>query len=253
MLRKDNLKRLIIKNQSRLQILQEQEATYGLNTPPHILTEIEEIQAEIAELQAELAATPDDEPETDLARLAEDNAPISQPSGGPTFNLGGSIKAGNVNAGGTQTFAGPMSFDMDFSEKHIQGDEVHGDKSSVGNISGSGAVPIGRGAQATVSQGLSVADLATLFKSIYQQIEARPADPSVDKEEVIETVQKIEQEAAKIEQANPAKMERWLGNLAKMAPDILEVTVATLTNPVVGVATVIRKIAEKAKKEAGLA
>jgi hypothetical protein len=38
-----------------------------------------------------------------------------------------------------------------------------------------------------------------------------------------------------------------------MAPDILDVTVACLTNPVAGVATAIRKIAEKAQAEAGSA
>jgi hypothetical protein len=35
-----------------------------------------------------------------------------------------------------------------------------------------------------------------------------------------------------------------------MAPDIFEVAVDTLTNPVRGVATVIRKVAEKAREEA---
>ena len=35
-----------------------------------------------------------------------------------------------------------------------------------------------------------------------------------------------------------------------MAPDILEVITATLANPVSGIATVIQKIAAKAKEEA---
>jgi hypothetical protein len=86
---------------------------------------------------------------------------------------------------------------------------------------------------------------------VYKQIEARPEDPDVDKEELTETVQKVEQEAAKGEEANPTKMERWLKFLGDMAPDILEVTAACLTNPLAGVGTVIRKIAEKASAEAG--
>ena len=45
----------------------------------------------------------------------------------------------------------------------------------------------------------------------------------------------------------PNKVERWLKFLADMAPDILEVTAATLANPIAGVATAIRKIAEKAQ------
>jgi hypothetical protein len=36
-----------------------------------------------------------------------------------------------------------------------------------------------------------------------------------------------------------------------MAPDILEVVVATLVNPVLGIGVVVNKIAKKAKEEAG--
>jgi hypothetical protein len=35
-----------------------------------------------------------------------------------------------------------------------------------------------------------------------------------------------------------------------MAPDIFEVTAATLANPIAGITTVIRKVAEKAQAEA---
>ena len=93
--------------------------------------------------------------------------------------------------------------------------------------------------------------LAQLFEAIYQQIEARPEDPDVDHEEIAGEVKRIEQEVAKAEAANPNKVKRWLANLAEMAPDILEVTVASLTNPAAGVATVISKIAKKAKAETG--
>lgn len=93
-------------------------------------------------------------------------------------------------------------------------------------------------------------ELARLFSGVYRQIEERPEDPDVDKEDLAETVQKIEQEAAKGDEANPTKTERWLRFLGQMAPDILDVTVACLTSPIAGVATVIRKIAEKAKEEA---
>jgi len=101
--------------------------------------------------------------------------------------------------------------------------------------------------------GLAGEELARLFTAVYRQIETRPEDPDVDKEELTETVQKVEKEAAKGEAANPSKVERWLKTLALMAPDILEVTAACLLNPVAGVATVIRKVAEKAKAEAGAA
>lgn len=135
----------------------------------------------------------------------------------------------------------------------VLGDKVGGDKISVGDITSSTGIAIGRGAQATVSQGLGGDEIARLFEAIYQQIEARPADPDVDKEELTETVQKIEKETAKGDAANPSKVERWLKTLALMASDIFDVTVACLTSPVAGIAAVIRKVAEKAKEKAGQA
>ena len=101
----------------------------------------------------------------------------------------------------------------------------------------------------TQSNGLSGDEIAKLFAIAYQKIEARPEDPQVDKEEITQTVQRIEQETVKGEEANPGKVERLLTTLSGMAPDIGEVVLASLTNPAAGIATVLRKIAEKAKAE----
>lgn len=136
--------------------------------------------------------------------------------------------------------------------KAVKG-RIGGDKITVGNISSSSAVAIGQGAQATMQYGLSSNDLAMLFKKVYQQIDARPEDPNVEKAELTQTVQNIETETAKGEQANSTKIERWLRNLAAMAPDILDVTLACLTSPLTGVASALRKIAAKAKEETGKA
>ena len=89
--------------------------------------------------------------------------------------------------------------------------------------------------------------------SIYQQTDTRPEDPDVDKAEIATKVKQIEKEVAKGEEANPKKVERWLGNLAGMAKDIFDVTAACLTSPVAGIAEVIKKVAAKAKEEAGQA
>ncbi|MCL4298466.1 MAG: tetratricopeptide repeat protein [Anaerolineae bacterium] len=56
MSRRDDLQQLIINYGRRLQKLQEQQALMGLDTPPHALIEIEDIQAKIAELEEKLAA-----------------------------------------------------------------------------------------------------------------------------------------------------------------------------------------------------
>lgn len=130
----------------------------------------------------------------------------------------------------------------------VHGDQAGGNLSKTGDISGSVGVAVGSDIDLSVSQGLKGGDLAALFAAVYQRIEDRPKDPDVDKEELTETVQKIEDEAAKGEDANPNKVNRWLKNLTTMAPDIFEVTLACLTNPAAGIAAVIRNVAEKAKE-----
>jgi uncharacterized caspase-like protein len=164
---------------------------------------------------------------------------------------GGAYVGGSVDTGGGD-FVGrdKVVHGDEVRGDKVLGDKVGGDKISVGDISGSTGVAIGRGAQATVTQGLGGEDIATLFAEVYQQIKTRSEDPDVDKEELTETVQKIQGEVARGEEANPHKVERWLKTLAAMADDIFEVTVAGLTSPAAGVATVIRKVAQKAKEEA---
>jgi hypothetical protein len=130
------------------------------------------------------------------------------------------------------------------------GDFVGRDKRTV-SITGDGNV-VGDHSQATVTktQGLSGQDLAALFDHVYERIEARPPDPDIDKEEMVETVKNIEEEAAKGEEANPRKVERWLRTLGMMADDIVDVTAACLLSPAAGVAAVIRKVAQKAREDA---
>lgn len=86
------------------------------------------------------------------------------------------------------------------------------------------------------------------FKKIRKLIEKRRNDPSVDKDEIKNTVDNIENEVKKGDKANPAKVERWLKFLASMADDIFQVTAATLANPVAGVAKAVQLIAQKAKE-----
>ena len=89
------------------------------------------------------------------------------------------------------------------------------------------------------------------FINIYKQIESRSIDPNVDKQEITQTIQKIEDEVNKSEDANTSKLQRWLQNLEEMAPDIFSVVIATLSSPQLGITTVIQKIIEKTKKMQG--
>jgi hypothetical protein len=155
-------------------------------------------------------------------------------------------QSGGVHIGGDAQVGG----DLVGRDKVVEGDSVGGDKITVGDISGSTGVAVGRDAQATVTQGISGEELAQLFGSIYEKIEARPEDPDVDKDELVDKVKRIEKEAGKGEEANANKVERWLRFLGSMAPDILKVTAAALANPLAGVGTAIGLIAEKARAEA---
>jgi len=86
------------------------------------------------------------------------------------------------------------------------------------------------------------------FKKIRRLIEKRRNDPAVDKAEIKNTIDNIENEVKKGDKANPVKVERWLKFLASMADDIFQVTTATLANPVAGVAKAVQLIAQKAKE-----
>jgi hypothetical protein len=68
-----------------------------------------------------------------------------------------------------------------------------------------------------------------LFELLEEKIRERPEDPNVDKEEIRDQVNQIKAEAAKGEQANPNKLERWTRNLYGMAPDIANVITSSGT------------------------
>ena len=116
----------------------------------------------------------------------------------------------------------------------VKGDVIEGDKT------------------VTYNSGLSAretAKLARQFAQIQKNIDQKVDDPQVDKNKLKETVENIEQEVKKGQEADPGKVKRWLGFLAESAEDIFQVTVATLANPVAGVAKAVQLIAQKAKEE----
>ena len=118
---------------------------------------------------------------------------------------------------------------------------VGGDRISVGDVTGSQGIAIGRQAQATVTEtGIGGNDLVQLFAAAYRQVDARPEHPDVDKGEIKQTVAQIQTEVAKGEQANQTKLHRWLKTLGDIAPDVLDVTLTSLTNPAFGVAKAVR-------------
>jgi len=97
----------------------------------------------------------------------------------------------------------------------------------------------------TIQMAASAADAD--FRKLEQAIEARPDTPPEDKADLHAAVQDMHTEAAKGAQADQGFIERQLRIIGRMAPDILEVAVATFANPGVGLALVAKKITEKAQ------
>ncbi len=58
---KEDVQKLISRHQRRLQKLQEKKATYGQEPPPHLLLEIQDLEAELQALKARLATWPDEQ------------------------------------------------------------------------------------------------------------------------------------------------------------------------------------------------
>ncbi len=177
-------------------------------------------------------------------------------SGEPSFNIsiGGNV-SGKVNVAGgdiAETNIGSVAGDYVAGDKVIQGDQVSGDKITVGDISGSTGVAIGRGSSVTVSQGADAAALAQMFSEMLARLDRLPGVNPQDVADAKDVVEEVRAEVEKGEEADESALARHLRNLARMGPDILDVVTATLVNPAAGIAMVVKKIAQKAREDAGL-
>jgi len=126
----------------------------------------------------------------------------------------------------------------------------------VGNVSDlSGNMNIAGGNITThhTTTGLSVAEIKQLFNQLYTAIESRADTSSSDKEDLRAEVQEIQsvvtEAAKKNEKVNEGFLSRRFRNIARISPDILDVVVATLGNPLGGLGVAVKKIAEKAKED----
>jgi hypothetical protein len=128
----------------------------------------------------------------------------------------------------------------------------------MGNISNvSGKVNVAGGDITTheTASGLSAAEVRELFGQIYTAIDSRPNTPAGNKEDMKSDVQEIQSAvsaaAQKKEEVDESFILRRFRNIARMAPDLLDVVVTTLANPLAGLGVAVKKIAEKAKQETG--
>lgn len=118
------------------------------------------------------------------------------------------------------------------------------------NIAGSDIVSHKTGNTIT---GLSGKEIKALFDQLYAAIETRletsPAvkeDLKADVKDIQDTVTKA---AKKNEKVDEGFLARRFRNIARIAPDILEMAVTTLGGPLAGLGVAAKLIAEKAKEE----
>lgn len=119
-----------------------------------------------------------------------------------------------------------------------------GDNSIVigGNVQGSNIV-IGN-ENKVVSQSIK-----PLFREIYRKLDEEKNIKPEDKEDLRAELEEI-QTALEIPDPDETFLARRFRNLKRMAPEIAEIAIETLKNPVSGVAEVIKRIVKKAADEA---
>jgi hypothetical protein len=100
------------------------------------------------------------------------------------------------------------------------------------------------------STGLNAEQVARLFERINIEIDAKEMSET-DKQDLKADINELKVEAEKGDQADDSFLMRRLRNIRRMAPDILEVVLAALTNPAAGFTLSVQKIARKMRAEGG--
>jgi len=85
---------------------------------------------------------------------------------------------------------------------------------------------------------------------IYEAIEKQATADPLEKEDLKGLVEEIQQEDQKGAEADETFIARRLRNIQRMSPEILEVALATIANPLAGFGMVAKKVAERMKAEA---
>lgn len=114
-----------------------------------------------------------------------------------------------------------------------------------GNVTGSNIV---MGNNNKVSN--TTVNVSILFEEIFKKLSENPSIPPEDKKEVQADLQEMQAELEK-EQPDESFLARRYRNIKKMAPDIADIALETLKNPISGVVEIIKKVAKKVADEAG--
>lgn len=105
-----------------------------------------------------------------------------------------------------------------------------GDQIEVGDITNSSGVAIGRGARATVMQGLPAQDLELLFVPLLAVV-AQQA-PAAQKVAAVQQVQELKAEVAKVKQASDSRIAQLIDGLVGMVPGAASTVVSLFAYPI---------------------
>ena len=86
---------------------------------------------------------------------------------------------------------------------------------------------------------------------IFEKIKSRPETVEIDKEDLKAAVEEVRAEDRKGAEASESFIGQRLRNIRRIAPDILDVVLAAIGNPVAGFGMVAKKVAEKMKEDMG--
>lgn len=121
------------------------------------------------------------------------------------------------------------------------------------SISGNVNVAGGNITTHRASTTLGAAEIKQLFDQLHAAIEARPETAPATKDDLMAEFNEIQSGVTEVVQGRKNIDEGFLSrrfrNIARIAPDMLDVVVATLANPLAGLGVAVKKIAERAKEE----
>ena len=116
------------------------------------------------------------------------------------------------------------------------------------NITGNQNAVATHGAKATISISQTVQDDWQAWrKKMEKEIKSLKDLTFEDQALLVQNVEQVVKEAEKGQEADAGRIERLLNMITAMVPDILDVIITTIGNPLAGVGLVIKKIGDKAK------
>ncbi len=93
----------------------------------------------------------------------------------------------------------------------------------------------------------NVTNVNISFAPVYHALKENATVPPKTKKKIEASVKQIEKEVKKGDAAKIPFIQQRLENIEKMAPDIADVVIATLTNPAAGISMAVKKVLDKMK------